>query len=108
MLFKVLFAIIVIYLLFIPLITVELIKFGIRIATKVQKMECDTREFDGLFDEMEEESKPILDKLAEDKAEKRKKKSRRAKLDEVSEHYMKIMRNIDNYDGTGYGQEEIK
>lgn len=84
MLYSILFAILVVYVLCMPIIVVKSIQFGMNLPQKVEKTE----------------GKPVFFNLP--------KKRKKAKTTPEQETAMAILANIDAYDGTSNGQREIK
>ena len=84
MLYSILFAVLVVYTLFMPIIVIKSIKFGISLGGNVEKPE----------------EKPVFFNIP--------KKKKKPKTTPEQETAMAILANIDAYDGTSNGQREIK
>ncbi len=113
MLFKVLGAIVVIYLLFLPFITIECIKFGARIMLSTHDFvnkSGENSERSETFEFLKSIAMKLNEKTEEQKEKKERKenKKKRAKLAQEEQRALDILNNVDIYDGTEVGQKEIK
>lgn len=113
MLFKVLETIVVIYLLFLPFITVECIKFGARIMLSTHDFvsksgeNSEQSEQSETFEFLKSVAMKLNEKTEEQKVKKENKK-KRVKLAQEEQRALDILNNVDIYDGTEVGQKEIK
>lgn len=110
MLFKVLETIVVIYLLFLPFITVECIKFGARIMLSTHgfvSKSGENSEQSETFEFLKSVAMKLNEKTEEPKVKKENKK-KRVKLAQEEQRALDILNNVDIYDGTEVGQKEIK
>lgn len=110
MLFKVLETIVVIYLLFLPFITVECIKFGARIMLSTHDFVSksgENSEQSETFEFLKSVAMKLNEKTEEQKVKKENKK-KRVKLAQEEQRALDILNNVDIYDGTEVGQKEIK
>lgn len=83
MLFNILLIFLVVYIVVLPFITIRIIKFGLKVAVKPK----------------EAVSEPIFNVKAYKKA---------PKLSPEDKRRIAIMQNVEAFDGTGFGQKEIK
>ena len=93
MLFDILLTICVVYLMILPFFVVRVITYGVKLAL-IEKKE-DVPQFAEL---------PKPKKCKESKAEKKQRIEKEAEIKRINS----VLANIDRYDGTDNGQEEIK
>lgn len=93
MLYEVLLLICVVYLMILPIFVVKVITYGVKLALIEEKE--DVPQFVEL---------PKPKKRKESKAEKKQRLDKEAEIKRINS----ILSNIDKYDGTDNGQEEIK
>lgn len=93
MLYEVLLLICVVYLMILPFFVVKVVAYGMKLALIEEKE--DVPQFAEL---------PKIKKRKESKAEKKRRLENEAEINRINS----VLSNIDKYDGTDKGQEEIK